>query len=336
MDEKSKTRAIRSETITVVVFVGLLLVIAAVFAVLRPDTFLTGRNVKLLFKHMTITALVGLGLTFVIVVGFADMSFHFVSCLASMTMAYMIFRGVHPVAAVLIGCAAGLICGAINGVMVGLFKLPAMVATIGLGTIAWAAAHFYSHGSQIYDNFIASGAPLLSDGWLLGLPVPVIILIAAYATAYVVLHRSRFGRCFYATGSNPLAARFSGVHIQWYVIAAFVICGVLASLTNMIQDAAQQAGNIKGGLVLLMPAYASVFVGISVMRKPTVAGTFLGALLIALITNGFMLLDVKIYVITLITGIVLILAIVISKTDFRQLAGKFASLFAPAGEGQTS
>jgi ribose/xylose/arabinose/galactoside ABC-type transport system permease subunit len=109
----------------------------------------------------------------------------------------------------------------------------------------------------------------------------------------------------------------------------------MASLTNMIQDAAQRAGNIKGGLVLLMPAYASVFVGISVLKKPTVAGTFLGALLIGLITNGFMLLGVKIYVITLITGIVLIVAIVISKTDFRQLARRFASRFAPAGEGQT-
>ncbi len=335
MDENMRTRAIRSETITVVVFVGLLLVTAAVFAVLAP-TFRTGGNMVNLFKHMAITALVALGLTFVIVVGSADMSFHFVSCLASMTMAYMISRGMHPVAAVLIGCGAGLICGAINGVMVGRFKLPAMVATIGLGTIAWATAHFYSHGSQIYKNFKASGAPLLNDGWLLGLPVPVIILIVAYATAYVVLHRSRFGRCFYATGSNPLAARFSGVHIQWYVIAAFVICGVMASLTNMIQTAAQQAGNIKGGLVLLMPAYASVFVGISVLKKPTVAGTFLGALLIGLITNGFTLLDVPIYVITLITGIVLILAIVISKTDFRQLARKFASWIAPAGEGQTS
>ena len=336
MKDKSKTRAIRSETITVVVFVALLLVTAAIFAVLRHDTFLPVRNVKLLFKHMTTTALVGLGLTFVIVVGFADMSFHFVSCLASMTMAYMISQGVHPAGAVLIGCGAGLVCGAINGVMVGRFKLPDMVATIGLGTIAWAAAHFYSHGSQIYENFTASGAPLLSDGRVLGLPVPVIILIIAYVAAYVVLHRSRFGRSFYATGGNPTAARFSGVRVQWCIIAAFMICGAMASLTNMIQDAGQRAGNIKGGLVLLMPAYASVFVGVSVMRKPTVIGTFLGALLIELMKNGFMLLTVRSYVITLITGIVLIAAIMISKTDFRRLARKLASLFARPSEGQTS
>ena len=230
----------RGEMTTAIVFIAMLAGAAGLFAAGRPETFPTVRNMGLLFKHMTVTALVSLGLTFVIVVGFADMSFHFVSCLASMTMAFAISRGAHPVTAVALGCGAGFACGAINGIMVGKFKLPDMVATIGLGTIAWAAAHFYSHGSQIYEKFIASGMPLLSDGHVAGLGVPVIILIATYAAAYFVLHRSRFGRGFYATGSNPLAARFSGVHVERYVIAAFVVCGMLAALANMIQDAAQR------------------------------------------------------------------------------------------------
>lgn len=335
MASEKTSPAMRRETITAIVFLALLIAVAGTFAALRPDVFPTQRNLKLLFKHMTVTALVGLGLTFVIVVGFADMSFHFVSCLGSMTMAYMISLGVHPAPAVLVGCGAALVCGAINGIMVGALKLPDMVATIALGTIAWAVAHFYSHGSQIYENFIESGAPLLSDGRLLGLPIPVVILVSAYVLAYTVLHRSRYGRGFYATGSNPLAARFSGLRVRRYVIAAFVICAVLASLTNMVQDAAQRAGNIKGGLVLLMPAYASVFVGISVLKKPTVLGTFLGALLIGLMTNGLMSLGLESYVITLITGIVLILAIMISKTDFRPLAMLLCRRPSAPGQGRT-
>jgi len=319
------SRAIGSEAIAVIVFLVLLVAVAGTFSALRPKAFPTVNNAEQLFKHMTATALVGLGLTFVIVVGFADMSFHFVSCLASMTMAYAVSRGVHAVGAVALGCAVGLVCGAINGIMVGRFKLPDMVATIGLGTIAWAVAHFYSHGSQIYENFRESGMPLLGDGRVAGLRVPVIILVATYLGAYLVLNRSRFGRGFYATGSNPLAARFSGVHVERYVTAAFVTCAVLASLANMMQDSAQRAGTIKGGLLLLMPAYASVFVGISVLKKPTVVGTFLGALLISLMTNGFMLLGLKARVIMLITGIVLIVAIMLSKTDLRQLVARLGA-----------
>ena len=335
MADNTTSPTSRSETITIIVFLALLAGAAGTFAALMPEVFPTGRNMGLLFKHMTVTALVSLGLTFVIVVGFADMSFPFVSCLASMTMAYAISRGAHPVMAVALGCGAGCACGTINGVMVGRFKLPDMVATIGLGTIAWASAHFYSHGARIFDNFISSGMPTLSDGHVAGLGVPVIILIATYAVAYVVLHRSRFGRGFYATGSNPLAARFSGVHVERYVMAAFVICGVLASLANMIQDAALQGGNIKGGIVLLMPAYASVFVGISVLKRPTVIGTFLGALLIALMKNGFMPLGLDSYEIALITGVVLIVAIVISKTDFGQLARRLGLAGRSAGRGRT-
>ena len=89
------------ETATLLALCGLLVVIAAVFASLSPG-FRTGSNLLNLFKHMSVIALVGLGLTFVIAVGFADMSFHFVSCLSGMTMSYMIARGLAPVPAILI------------------------------------------------------------------------------------------------------------------------------------------------------------------------------------------------------------------------------------------
>ena len=318
---KGKKLSFRSETLNAMVFIMMLLIISFVFYSLK-HVFLSPGNLLMLSKHLSITALVALGLTFVITVGFSDMSFHYVSCLSGMTMSYMIALGLHPVPSILIGCAVGGLCGLVSGLMVGLFRLPDMVATIGVGSVAFGLAYLYSKGSHIFENFTSSGITNLNDGRLLGIPFPTIIMLVSYILGCLLLHRTKFGRRFYATGSNTTAANFSGIKTAAYVIAAFVICAVLASLTNMIQIAAETKGNVKGGLVLLMPAYASVFVGVSIFKKPTVYGTFLGAILICLMQNGFTLLSVRFYLMDLIVGAVLIIAIILSKTDFMKIMGK--------------
>jgi len=317
-----KRMRLTGQGMTILAFLVLLVGIATIVE-LKTGKFLAEKNIEDLLTHMTYAALVGLGLTFVIVAGFADMSFPSISCLAAMTMSFMIARGLHPLACVSIGLAAGAVAGVANGVMVGRFKLPDMVATIALGSIAQGLAYLYSRGSHISENFADSGIMLLNDGKVLGTTAPIVITVAAYTLGYLLLHRSRYGRCFYATGSNIVAARFSGVRVRRYVVAAFVICGALAALTNMIQSAANGKGDIKSGLALLMPAYAAVFVGVSMFKKPGVIGTFFGALLIGTVRNGFTLLlwpDVKLFKLDLAIGVVLIVAIIVSKTDFAALA----------------
>jgi ribose/xylose/arabinose/galactoside ABC-type transport system permease subunit len=118
-------------------------------------------------------------------------------------------------------------------------------------------------------------------------------------------------------GTNKTAAAFSGINVQRYVLIAFVICAFLASFTNILMTAAQGNGNVKGGLVLLMPAWAAVFVGISVFKRPTVYGTFLGAFLISIMQNGFTLMSAPFYFMDLIVGLTLIASIVISKIQLR-------------------
>jgi len=334
MNERRKT-GFSAETGILLIFFVLLAGLAGTFALLAP-TFLSGGNMGNLLKHMSVIALAGLGLTFVIAVGFADMSFHFVSCFAGMTMSYMIARGLPPAPAIAIGCAGGLAFGVVNGLLVGRFKLPDMVATIGLGAVAWGMAYLYSEGSYIFTNFQTSGIKGLNDAKPAGVPLPVVLMATAYILAYLLLHRTTYGRRFYAIGGNPLAARFSGVKIERYVMAAFIVCAVLASLTNMIQIAAQGNGNVKGGLSLLMPAYATVFVGVSVFKRPTVIGTLLGALLIAVVQNGFTVMGKQFYYMEFVVGVVLIVAIAISAIDMQKILGEGRPRPAPAGEGGAS
>jgi ribose transport system permease protein len=239
-----------------------------------------------------------------------------------MTMSFMIAQGLPALPAVLIGCGAGAIFGVINGFMVGRFKLPDMVATLGLGAIAFGMAYLYSGGTQIYENFADSGIKLLYTAKIAAIPLPVHLMVIAYAIGFVILNRSTMGRRFYAIGSNARAARFSGVRVERYVLAAFVICALVACLTNIIRMSSLAKGEIEAGLVWLMPAYSAVFVGVSVFKKPTVLGTLLGATLIGTVQKGFMILGKPTYVMELVMGVLLIVSIVVSKIDVRDIMRK--------------
>ncbi len=316
------------DTISVVIFFLVLATVMFAFS-MGSDKFFTVANFAQALKHLSNTSLVALGLTFVVVVGHSDMSFHFVSCFAGMTMSFFIGRGLPPLPSILFGLLGGLLFGFISGIAVGKFKLPDMIATIAIGSTAWGMAYLYSNGNYIYKNFLTSGIIRFSDGKLYGIPYPVLYLFGFYILGYILLQRTKYGRGFYAIGGNRVAAAFSGIQVENYIIAAFAICGLMASFTNIMMTAAQGNGNVKGGLVLLMPAWAAVFVGISVFKKPTVIGTFFGAFLIAIMQNGFTLLNAPFYIMDLITGATLIGAILISRVQLRRRVRAAAS--APSG-----
>ncbi|MBI9107953.1 MAG: ABC transporter permease [Spirochaetales bacterium] len=309
------------ENFSLIAFAGLIIIVLVVFSS-ASEQFMTLGNMLKAFKHLSITAISALGLTFVVAIGHNDMSFHYFSCFAAMTMSWLIGLGFPPVPSILIGLLPAVFFGWINGVAIGTFKLPDMIVTIGLGSAVYGLAYIYSGGSYIYKNFLQSGILELNNGKLGSLPVPVVFLILLYGVSWIVLHHSVHGRRFYAIGSNKTAALFSAIPVRKYIIAAFIICALLSSFTNMIQIAAQGKGYLKGGLMLLMPSWAAVFIGISIFKKPTVYGTFLGAFLISIMQNGFTMLSVPFYFMDFVIGIVLILSIIISGLDVTRIKPK--------------
>jgi ribose/xylose/arabinose/galactoside ABC-type transport system permease subunit len=240
----------------------------------------------------------------------------FFSCFAAMAMAYFVSIGFGPIAAIAAALTMVALWGGLNGYMVGKLQLPDMVTTIGTGTAVFGLAYLFSGGKYIYRNFIESGIMGLNDGRAFDvIPYPVIIMFALYLAFWVLLHRTTHGRNFYAVGNKPVAARFSGINVALYISIAFVICAVLAGLSNMIQVSSQGKGEIKAGLTLLMPAWAAVFVGIAVFKKPTVHGTFLGAFMISIMQNGFTLMSVPFYFMDLVVSLTLILSITLANLD---------------------
>ncbi|MCP4077578.1 MAG: ABC transporter permease [Gammaproteobacteria bacterium] len=311
-------------------FIALLAVLVFIFSQLH-DQFFTVRNFNMMSKHMSINAITALGLTFVIIVGHFDMSFQYVGCLAAMTTAYIVsldatmasfmIGGIHSmiIVSVLVGIIVGTLWGALSGVAVGVFKLDDMVTTIGTGSIAFGLAYLYSNGSFIYKNFLMSGILEINDAKWFDVPFPALLMLITYLLAYMVLHRSRYGRNFYATGANKTAAVFSGVAVKKYIIVAFAICAGLTSLAAIISTASRGQGSVTVSINFLMPAYVSLYIGIAIFKKATVIGTFLGTLFTTILTTGFVLINVPFYIADLIVAITLVFAIVQSRIDL----GKF-------------
>lgn len=125
----------------------------------------------------------------------------------------------------------------------------------------------------------------------------------------VILHGSRFGRAFYATGENPVAAHYSGIPVARMIIAAFAICGVCACLAIVLLVASSGAANVTAGTQLLMPAFAAVYLGAALFGRPSVPATLAGTMMMSLMLNGFTLLAIPYYYSDAIVSTVLILAI---------------------------
>jgi simple sugar transport system permease protein/ribose transport system permease protein len=318
MEDKKKRINITDDSFTIIVFFILFATVVIVFSSLSKD-FLSVRNILNILKHVSVIAIAALGLTFVVTVGHSDISFYMTACFSSMLMSWLIAKGWNPILCIIMGLLGGAFFGTISGIAVGKYKLPDIIVTIAIGSIAFGSGYLFSDGAFIYKNFLSSGIGQLNEARILGIPLPIVIMLVLYVIAHIVMEHSKFGRYFYATGSNKVAAFFSGVNINKVIIVAFIICSVLASMSTMITTAAQGNGNVKSGLNLLMPCFSAVYIGLSVFKKTSVIGTFLGAVFTSMMLNGFTLLSVPFYYGDLVIGIVLIVAILSSKIEVSKL-----------------
>ena len=292
----------------ILAFVVLLAVVAAVFQSLTP-AYLSANNIHALLRHMAVQGLAALGLTFVIVVRQFDLSFPGVASLGAMTLGWLIASKFGVGVGVAGAVSVGLACGFVNGIAVSYLRLPDIVATIATGGVAVGLSYFYSNGTSISKNFFMSGILDLNDAKYFGLDAPVAILVLTAAIAALVLHGSRFGRAFYATGENRVSAVYSGIRVKAYVLAAFAICGALSCLAITLLVASSGAANVTAGSQLLMPAYAAVYLGAALFGAASVPATIAGTLLMSAMLNGFTLMAVPYFYSDAIVSTVLIVAI---------------------------
>ncbi len=319
------------DRLPLILFAVLFLAVIVTFQILQPQ-FLSSANIINIAQSVSTTVIAAIGLTFVIAIGRSDISFYMSCCFCGVLMAWLVSMGWHPAFAIAAGIAAGAGWGSVSGIAVGKFKLPDIITTIAIGSIAFGLGYIFSDGAFIMKNFIEAKTHYWSQFLIFSIPLPVYVMALVILVTYYLLERSQFGRSFYAIGATEKAAYLSGIDVNRMIILAYVICGTLAAVASTIMTAKQGYGNVKIGMNLLMPCFTAVYIGMSVFKRPCVIGTFLGALLVTSIATGFTSINIPYFWSNLVTGIVLIIAIMLSKIVVKE---KKSAPIAPAKEANS-
>jgi len=310
-DRKINIGQILSEYGIVLAFLAL--IIALSFA---SPYFLRTNNILNVLRQTSINALLSIGMTFVILTGGIDLSVGSVLAFGGIVAASLASDAAggtiyHPLVAASAGILGGILLGAVNGIFVAKWRMPAFVVTLGMLSMARGFTFIYTDGMpipRIDQSFLFWG-----QGVVLGIPFPVIILAVVFALAWITLYKTRFGRYIYAVGGNEKSAKISGVNTRWIIFSVYVISGFLSALGGIILTARTTAGLPQAGQAYELDAIAAVVIGGTSLSggQGSLGGTLIGALLIGVINNGLDLLGVSSYFQQVIKGAIIIGAVLL-------------------------
>ncbi len=303
----------RRSQLTAEVGIGLALVAeSAVFALLSPY-FFTPENILNVSLQVSIIAIIAAGMTFVILTAGIDLSVGSVVALAGIVATSVLhmdaaFQFAFPLA-VVAALLVGAFSGAAAGVCITRFRVTPFIVTLALMTIWRGAAFVVTEGRPVWE--LPEQFSVVGNGRVLSLPIPTIIMVLVYAIAHIALTRTKFGRYVYAVGGNIEAARLAGIRTNRILVQVYILCGVLSALSGILLSSRMNSGQPNAGVMYELDAIAAVVVGGTTLSggKGSIVGTFIGALLIAVLRNGLNLLNVGSYFQQIIIGVVILLAV---------------------------
>jgi ribose/xylose/arabinose/galactoside ABC-type transport system permease subunit len=284
-----------------------LLVTAATFL---SDYFLTVPNLLNVLRQVAIVGILALGMTFVILTRGIDLSVGSI-----LGLSVVLFAGLletYPMqVAIPVGLAAAMAAGLINGIGVAYARIPPFIMTLGMLSFARGLAFIYTGGTPI--PIINESFYDLGNGYLLGIPIPSLILIGVLAASGVVLTLTSFGRSIYAIGSNEEASRLSGVPVRAYITVVYVISGGVSGLAGLVYASQLSVGTPIAGQGYELDAIAAVVVGGTSLfgGSGSVFGTFIGTLIIGVLANILNLTGIDPFVQQLFKGALIVVAVFI-------------------------
>lgn len=306
-----------------------LLVALVVYFSMVAGGFASARSAVFVLQSVAITGILALGVTATLVVGGFDLSIGAVATSALMLSAYsMVVLEQSAATAVVLCLLMGAGVGLLNGLLIVTFRVPDLLATLGMMFLLIGAQRIPTQGNSIAtgmalpDGRVAQGT--FSDAFLwLGrhrfdlvldrlVPVPVVVFLVLAVVIWLFLARTRHGRVMYAIGSNARAAGLVGAPVARYRILAYVISGVTASIGGILLAARLGRGDIASGNNLLLDSVAAALIGFAVLgaARPNAFGTAVGALFVGILLQGMTMMNAPYYTQDFVKGAVLVVALV--------------------------
>lgn len=292
---------------------GLLVGFALFVVIVAFDApaMLSMNNVLSVLRQISIIGVIAIGVTFVVVTGRLDLSVG-----SGLTLLTVLVVEQHnalgPGGAIPMTLLAGAAIGAWNGLLIGYFRLNALIVTLAMLSLLQGLTLWYSGGANVnIQGASESWFPVIGRGALLGIPVPIWILLATAVAASILLGRSRFGRSVFAVGGNETASNFSGIDSRAVVFFAYVISGVATALGAIIMGSRVLGAQSTIGQGYELTILAGIIIGGTSLLGGTgsIWRTVLGVAMLGFLNNGLLLMGYAYYVQWLVTWAVIIAAV---------------------------
>ena len=290
-----------------------LLLMALILSLLSPY-FLTVDNLFAIGLQMAVVAIMAIGQMMVIISAGIDLSVGSVMALSGIGTTMLLAGGTPILPAVLVGLLIGTLCGVIVGVLVAWGHLPPFIATLGMMGIARGAALLLTGGVPIFNLPTEFG--FLGQGRVLGaVPVPVVFTLILAVAGHFILTRVAFGRYIFAIGSNPVAARLSGIAVEKNLLKIYAINGLLCGFAGIVLASRLSTGQPTAGTGYELDVIAACVIGGASLSggEGTILGAMIGALIMGVLRNGCNLLDISAFWQQIAIGTIIVFAVFVDQ-----------------------
>jgi ribose transport system permease protein len=259
---------------------------------------------------MIVSALVSMGLTWVVVAGSFDLSVGLTVTTTSIIVAFLI-PVVGPWVAIILSLVVACFIGLLNGLLVTYGRLSGIVVTLGVMFVLDGFNAFITGGYQVPVPYSETAFLYLGQGKLEFIGVPVVIMLLVFAIAQVAATRTRIGHYIAAVGDNPIAGFYSGINVYRWVIVSFILSALMAGVGGVILTSISSSAQPVGGEGYLLEAFAAVFLGATVLGKgkPHLLGTLIGVFFLYMVDSGMNMVGFPFAARHIFQGLVLIVAV---------------------------
>lgn len=303
--------------------VGLVLLALVIALSIASPFFLRPGNIEDVLVQSMFVLIVALGITFVLITGGIDLSVGSVMGLSAGVTVYVLIKGVPVGLAILAGLMTGAVLGLINGLIITRLSISDFIVTLAMLAIARGVLQLITASTPLRgiesDTFDA-----LTDSSVAGIALPVIIAAAIIIVLAILLARTSFGRSVFAIGINPRAAHLSGIDVAQVRLKVYVLSGVLAAASGILLASRLSSVQPALGTNYELTAIAAAVIGGTSLAggRGTLWGTVVGALLLGVIENGLRLLEVNAFWFTIVTGVIIVLAVIFDQALQRLAVGQ--------------
>lgn len=287
------------------------LIVLCVFLTVATDKFMSVRNLLNIMDQITVLGIMAVGMTFVILIGGIDLAVGSVLALAMMVMGYLSNQLGYPFPlAILIALAVAAATGAISGLLITAFRVPAFIATLAMMSVARGLANMITDGQQIVG--FPSWFSLLAYQRFGGLITSTVaVMLVVFVLGWLYLRQTSGGRSLYAIGGNAEVARLAGINVNLHTIGVYVVSGLLAGLAGIVLAMRLDSVQPSAGVTYELDTIAAVVIGGTSLSggRGGVFGTIIGVLIIGVLRNGLNLLGVSPFTQAVVIGVVIALAV---------------------------